>query len=728
MGKLPKTAIQDTTTLILDFTNSDFKQLSQYYQIWEYELPKYMIPKKKEDYAKNQIWARRNTDNPYYLHSKKNEAPKLYIAYTKGELIKEIKDNSYTLPKVLFNPNEPKNYHCLLKVLMACYVYQENKFVSNNIFYLLVKHFSSKRGYDYLTALKINPSLKRQKNSYHQETGLYELELQDYATRLKKVSYGNRNKRKIPFDFTELENEQIILKQLKLNNSVDDDYAIYEENTKKSSKISVEFHNIQSIDKYEKSRNTLLDNFTKELIKFFNTLGLITKPKQLNLEKVVNKLSIDNLEYKEFNVSVFDMRFRKDLSLQKMTKQFNEFDPNVNFEIGNIASTQKDANVLILMDYSKGDCKINGVLSEFDGQDGYKIIKNAGYKISQGFCLNINHFQDENKKRVLSQDEFLNYQAAWEKGKFINSDLERDFKICIQQLYLKSIAQKSVKFEIPKFNFLENSVFIHCFSKKSGLSYIRYKYICYVNNQQLHFTKLDSKEASEALTKYGVNDETELVQLWKNHNPSWLNFNTGDKYFILNQQGLIEIKEIKERVLYASDVGDIITHRTAEYEKSNFLLTLDNKFFTSEQVERYNLYINNEVDDYISFDELVKGGKKGKHREEVFDILGLGKREDKLAKALSFKGKRSGGFLSVFQGIWFDETHNQYFVGNKDSYNSNQVKAHQLRKIDILKGQFDKTSFFPLLNVDFVKHKNYTVLPYPFNLIKMYVTMNHPKI
>lgn len=95
-----------------------------------------------------------------------------------------------------------------------------------------------------------------------------------------------------------------------------------------------------------------------------------------------------------------------------------------------------------------------------------------------------------------------------------------------------------------------------------------------------------------------------------------------------------------------------------------------------------------------------------------------------MAKILSFRGKKAG-FLIAFQGVWFDNIKNQYFVGDKYGYKYKQTKGYQMRKIEILKGTFNKDYFFPLLNVDFVKHKNYTVLPYPFNLIKMYATMNN---
>jgi hypothetical protein len=131
MGKLPKTTVQDTTTLILDFERSNFEQLLQHYQIWEYELPLYMISPKGEDYAKKHIWARSVTDNPYYLHSIKDETPKLYVAYKRGQLVKNIEQQSYLLPKILFNVNEPNGYGTQKSITFG----NQSTFTSNNGLY-----------------------------------------------------------------------------------------------------------------------------------------------------------------------------------------------------------------------------------------------------------------------------------------------------------------------------------------------------------------------------------------------------------------------------------------------------------------------------------------------------------------------------------------------------------------------------------------------------------------
>ncbi len=61
----------------------------------------------------------------------------------------------------------------------------------------------------------------------------------------------------------------------------------------------------------------------------------------------------------------------------------------------------------------------------------------------------------------------------------------------------------------------------------------------------------------------------------------------------------------------------------------------------------------------------------------------------------------------------------QYFVANIDGYKGyTQNKSYQVRKIIELDGEFEKDTFFKLLDIKFVRYGQYTVVPYPFNLIK----------
>lgn len=132
---------------------------------------------------------------------------------------------------------------------------------------------------------------------------------------------------------------------------------------------------------------------------------------------------------------------------------------------------------------------------------------------------------------------------------------------------------------------------------------------------------------------------------------------------------------------------------------------------------------------YISYEKLVEkeNQKKGtgKYRVPIFSILDI-KTETRLVKALRelsdlpIKGKKEGRMFKIHEGVWFDESKLQYFVGARSGYKDySQDKGFQVRKIIVHKGEFDKFLFFPLLDVEFVRHGGFTVQPYPFNLIKI---------
>lgn len=85
-------------------------------------------------------------------------------------------------------------------------------------------------------------------------------------------------------------------------------------------------------------------------------------------------------------------------------------------------------------------------------------------------------------------------------------------------------------------------------------------------------------------------------------------------------------------------------------------------------------------------------------------------------------------------GIYYHENTNKkqgiYFVGDCVEINGlKTVFAHSthIRKVKVYKGKLIFKSLIPLLNVDFVKHKEYTVLPFPLKYLKEYANVYQTK-
>ncbi len=705
-----KTEIINTSTLTLDFQKSDFKKLAEILQIWEYDLPKYFNKSQNANYANLHIWARMQTDQPYKLHVAKEASPRLYIGYEIGHPVEDIYYHENQLIKRrLVNFGDLEKLHCIIKVLMAHYVHKVGDFVSNDAFYLLMKTSKS-----YAEVLKIRPSLRTLKDTKNQDTEFHELLLKDSATRLKKIKYSERDKKAIPYDFDELPEGQITFRQLK-DNDINAERFIYQENTSNKYRTKSVFHSIADQNAHETSKSVLLDQFSRGFQAHLTKLGLEAKIKQLTLKQVVSKLSKEHkLPLSDLEIHVVDQRFYPQVSLQQIIQLLNSTKYGVHFIASSEAKADQKESVLILMDYSKGDCESNGVLNSRINQDGYKIIKKAGFTNSQGFCINEKAFSEEEQKKKLTEQEFLNYEGLQvEKGEIKNEDLRRNLEICLQQLFLKDliINPSSLRDKLPNIRILNELVFIHCYTHHGE----RHQFMSFLEGQTLQFENLKSEKASQMLKSMGFESLKDLISLRVQYD-KYTDFAKGEIYLVLGKDFVWEIKEIDERALYSSEITKVLRTREALRKKHELELQHDNEFFSQAQIKKYNALLRRDFHGTLSYEDIIKSDA----RKEILDILGI-TNEKKLAKALGIKGKKAG-FFATSQGIWFDENYLQYFVGGNKAYKLyEQKKGFQMRKILLLKGDFKPNLFFPLLNVNFVKYEGFTVLPYIFRLIKIHI-------
>jgi len=139
----------------------------------------------------------------------------------------------------------------------------------------------------------------------------------------------------------------------------------------------------------------------------------------------------------------------------------------------------------------------------------------------------------------------------------------------------------------------------------------------------------------------------------------------------------------------------------------------------------FNNFLDEEVEDImLSYQDLKL--KYGKGENGFLKKIFNSKDERPFIKFLNdetsikLKGLKQDGIFSTYTGLWFDELHHQYFVGRTYGYQHKQDKGSQMKKIITHFGTLYTEKFFELLNVDFIRHKEITVNPYPFKLIEMY--------
>jgi hypothetical protein len=113
----------------------------------------------------------------------------------------------------------------------------------------------------------------------------------------------------------------------------------------------------------------------------------------------------------------------------------------------------------------------------------------------------------------------------------------------------------------------------------------------------------------------------------------------------------------------------------------------------------------------------IFGSKANKEGEYQRNLIA------KIYKGLDMFLSEKGEDVHLYQGIWYDET-NAFLVGSLNGMNTGgQERAHLIRRFQIMQGaaHFDKEHLLSTMNVLFVRPKQYTVSPYYFHLIDLYV-------
>lgn len=78
--------------------------------------------------------------------------------------------------------------------------------------------------------------------------------------------------------------------------------------------------------------------------------------------------------------------------------------------------------------------------------------------------------------------------------------------------------------------------------------------------------------------------------------------------------------------------------------------------------------------------------------------------------------------MIFYTGIWFDNSDQTYMVGSPESINQVQKNALTLRRFEPLIGRgVNLNDMLQLMAVGFVRLGQYTVLPYPFKLLRLYI-------
>jgi hypothetical protein len=97
--------------------------------------------------------------------------------------------------------------------------------------------------------------------------------------------------------------------------------------------------------------------------------------------------------------------------------------------------------------------------------------------------------------------------------------------------------------------------------------------------------------------------------------------------------------------------------------------------------------------------------------------------QDLYKRVGKFAGVREEDVIPIYRGIWYIPDDMRYVVGDTYGMNSVQARAHRVRRFAVYQGaeKFDIRTMLDAMSVKFVRLKQYTVYPYYFHLIDLYI-------
>jgi len=212
----------------------------------------------------------------------------------------------------------------------------------------------------------------------------------------------------------------------------------------------------------------------------------------------------------------------------------------------------------------------------------------------------------------------------------------------------------------------------------------------------------------------------------------------GHQYIIVSKEFVVEITKGNDcRALF--DTGTMlerIQNRTEPKSIKDFMVTTESD---DPSVATWNNFLNKVRRDgttSASYENLVKAKSKTQAASSCTEKLGgyteLGKTHPKsksewdndLSDYLGIDLRSTKKTVTDWsKGIMFDPENLQYMVGQKNAFKDEQTRSNLIRGIILIDGEFNPDKFFPLLDVSFVRYNQYTVLPFPFHLIKKFIQL-----
>jgi hypothetical protein len=531
--------------------------------------------------------------------------------------------------------------------------------------------------------------------------------------------------------------------------------SIYEIRPFKGHRTTLNYHDMQHL---EESTGKILYDFHHDFSEYLETYGITCASKtrtftKLEVPKDPLLLPIEMLR----TIYVYDNRLQRDHPLEMYLDILAANQPAINFvPTDNLAQLERGA-ALIIQDYNKEDFEEKGIF--FGKVDLYQQLYRQ-YPFVPKQTMNVN--PHKSKDAVLPA--YLNYPAPKDDKDF--SELfHRKIDMTLYELYLKDVILNEQS--LQRLPYLPSN---YAFIRKATYAGVSYETMLYFEDDTLRFINIDEPDGPDRrnaiLQQFGIDWEemyTAMLKKYKRIKDDEIKALTHFDV-IVGPNLFVELEAINERVLYPYD--DIVLRKEdldVLYSIDDLLLTphydqLSEQNLSEQELHQTGLLNGERIPNnpreeaslqlYLQceqYDTLLEEIRRT-HPMISYNTLTQGETMERIARIFNIAPNKNGrynrlNFIRYYQklgmfkspkgrdiegmpykGIWYDQEF-CYLVGATTSMPQKQPRAHIIRQFDVYIGKehFDPLPLLLSASVQFVRLKQYTVYPYPFHLINLYV-------
>lgn len=748
--------VMRTTTLEIE-KPLDFTILEREFRLVYYCLPASYVkaPKRSRKYEKLHVQLKNQLHQPYktfdYALLEEGTIPVVYVLYRRNE--KEYLDEKpIELTWSSRDKMQPIDigfdripFHILIKLLQADY-FRGNRakaFISQGDFFIIAKQGREGNG-----AICLAIEIKGDRyNTEDMTTQVFQVIAS--ARRFTKIkdpsdpeqlpkdsekttSYFRRETRGAESVFSQVREKE-------LATFIEQGYPLFKIKRRKDKKPTLPYHDQLNLFV---SRAGILYEFVENFLAYLGEKGISARQKFRTFTKFAADQGYANLPLSRLGqIQIFDNRVSQDkdqlqgfLSLLSSWLVENKYD--VDFTVITKIPKGSPVPTLLLQDHEKKDFLKKGRFFEQGITDPkLAIYRDAHYKVTPKQSLNICATDDLKAARLR-------------------------LHVALNQLLLKDLIvnQRSIGGILPGFPASDDGPMqLSLFPTLDPTPLREYAFVRRKTYDGKSRTTVVSFR-DDQLRFTDVSDEPDqLYKTCESMRLDWdaIYFHLHEINFRIKNGVIDEGRELKRFDLILKDKQALVIediHETVLYEYGQMdarqkeldnPIPLDNFRLLNRAVPKNNIQARQFADFEDFLDEIAEELTYG---QISFNQLTDGEWGTRVAKIFGLPTNNKGNFkfgnfkriyqqpelrmflsdkatsLHTYQGIWYDSDQ-RYLVGEPDGIKRKQATANLIRRFTVLAGQrdVDIALLLSTTGVQFIRPKRYTVYPYFFNLIDMFV-------